>query len=94
MIDHVDQLIVEQARIEGMTHGAVPHHPVPGFDVTDGIHRQRTDTGAHGYSVSHQNGRHLACALRQRCPVRPRDLPVGKTTDDLPTAVPSFRVNR
>ena len=92
MVDDVDQLLCEQARVQGVAHRADAHDAVPGLDVAAGVPGQGGDTVAGNHAQRLERVRHALGAFMDRGVGGADDRPLDRTADDLAAAVPGLGV--
>ena len=83
MVGDVNELVVEQARVDGVEHPAHPDRAIPGGEVRGMVHRQRRDPVAGLDANRFQRLCHAPGVLCHLGPVGAGDRSVAPRGDDL-----------
>ncbi|MND79599.1 hypothetical protein D3C80_713450 [compost metagenome] len=92
VVDDINQLFREQARIQGVAHGADAHDAVPGLDVVCGVPGQGGDTVARMHAPGLQRVRHPLGATMNGPIGGALDRPLDGASHDLAVRVPILGV--
>src|SRR3546814_2089199 len=83
MVDDIDELFVEQPRIDRVQHPAHPRGAVPAHQMMTVVHRQRRDAVALFHSELDHRGGEAARVDADLAPGRSRHAAIGPARDDL-----------
>ena len=92
VIDDVEQLVIEQARVDRVEHAADPYSSIPGDEMPAVIERERADTVALANAEVAQCLRHFQRIAPDAGPICPHLAAIGIAGDNFAAAVLLRRV--